>query len=105
MDEREEQRGATGHEVDCEGEGEGDAEVMLRHGLALINGVGLLEDLKSAADLNKGGAGERVVGEGVLGGEVVETMAGVGVELEGEAKDWESSDGGVGVDDVEGSMD
>jgi hypothetical protein len=72
VDEREEQRGAAGHEVDCEGEGEGDAEVMLRHGLALVDGVGLLEDLEGAADLDEGGAGEGVVREGVLGGEVVE---------------------------------
>ena len=104
MNEREEQRGATGHEVDCEGEGKGDAEVMLRHGLALVDGVGLLEDLEGAADLDEGGAGEGVVCKGVLGGEVVELVAGVGVELEGVMEDWKSGNRGVGVDDVESGM-
>jgi len=77
---------------------------MLRHGLALVDGVGLLEDLEGAADLDEGGAGEGVVREGVLGGEVVELMTGVGVELEGVMEDWKSGNGGVRVDDVESGV-
>ena len=90
--------------MDGEGEGKGDAEVVLRHGLALVDGVGLLENLEGAADLNEGSAGEGVVGEGVLGGEIVEPVAGVGEKLEGVAKDWKSGDRGVGVDYVEGGV-
>ena len=90
--------------MDREGEGEGDAKVVLRHCLALVDRVGLLEYLEGAADLDEGGARERVVGEGVLGGEVVEPMTGVGVKLEGGAEDWESGNRGVSVDDVESCM-
>ena len=72
--------------------------------LALVDGVGLLVDLEGAADLDEGGAGEGVVREGVLGGEVVELVAGVGVELEGVAEDRKSGNRCVGVDDVESGM-
>ena len=41
MDEGEEEVGAVGAEEDGEDEGEGDAEVMLGHRLALVGGVGL----------------------------------------------------------------
>ena len=33
---------AAGDEVECEDEGEGDAEVVLGHGVALVGGVGLV---------------------------------------------------------------
>ena len=104
VDEREEQRGASGREMDGEGEGKGDAEVVLRHGLALVDGVGLLKNLEGATDLDEGRAGKGVVGEGVLGGEVVEPVAGVSKKLEGVAKDGKSGDRGVGVDHVEGGV-
>ena len=104
MNEGEEEGGAAGDKVDCENEGKGDAEVVLGEGLALISGVGLVVDMEGVADLDEGGAGEGVVGEGIEGGEVVEVVAGGGVELEGETEDGKAGDLGVGVDNVEGGV-
>ena len=84
--------------MDREDEGEGDAEVVLGEGLALVGGVGLVVDVEGVVDLDEGGAREGIVGEGVEGGEVVEVVARGGVELVGVAEDGEAGDGGVGVD-------
>ena len=73
-------------------------------GLALISGVGLVVDVEGVADLDEGGAREGIVGEGIEDGEVVEVVAGGGVELEGEAEDGKAGDLGVGVNNVEGGV-
>ena len=61
--------------MEGENEGEGEAEVVLSHGVALVGGVGLEVAVEGVADLNVGGPREGVVGEGVLGGEEVEGVA------------------------------
>ena len=46
-------------------------------------------------------AGKGVVGEGVEGGEAIKGVFGGNPDLEGESKDRKTSNGGVGVDNVE----
>ena len=75
MNEGEEEGGAAGDKVDRENEGEGDAEVVLGEGLALIGGVGLVVDVEGVVDLDESGAREGIVGEGIEDGEVVEVVA------------------------------
>ena len=104
MYEGEEEGGAAGEEVKGKDEGEGEAEVVLGDGLALVGGVGLVVDVEGVVDLNEGGSREGVVGEGVEGGEVVEVVARLEIELVGAAKDGEAGDGGVSIDHVEGGV-
>ena len=48
--------------MECEDEGEGDAEVVLGHGVALVGGVGLVVAVEGVVDLDVGGSREGVVG-------------------------------------------
>ena len=60
MDEGEEEGGAAREEVEGKDEGEGEAEVVLGDGFALVGGVGLVVDVEGVVDLDEGGAGEGV---------------------------------------------
>ena len=51
--------------------------------------------------LDESWAGKGVVGEGVEGGEAIKGVFGGNPDLEGESKDRKTSNGGVGVDNVE----